>query len=144
MALTGGANDFGPDAAMAVIRFGFDTFNGGGVPEGGPATARIKFVFRGEELGTTACAVVGAGALFFELVIHVAIGGFRGGLAKDGELFRAETLLPISGLKLLGSGNLFGRAGRFFHGLGGVCGRVLRICTRADCGAKKKGEGEGD
>ena len=91
--VTAGATDLAADHAVAAVgvhrdRFGVDTF-----PEAGPARAGIKFGIRGEKVGTTTDARIGAPALV--VPIGARKGPFGAALAGDAVLLGGEALAPL-------------------------------------------------
>ena len=141
VAVADGAADFGAGVAEVVVGIGFDVFGFGGIVEGGPAAAGVEFFFGGKELGIASGAVVGAGALFFELFIDVTVGAFGAGFAEDAVLLGGELFFPFFVGFFHGLGRLFGCF--FFGGHGGFF--VVGVQGGGDEGeACEGGEDEGE
>ena len=105
-----------------------------GVVEGGPATAGMEFLVRGEQLRATAHAVIGAIALGIELLIGLAKRALRSGGANHTILFRRQQLAPF----FVGLDDFVGLGvhGRLFLGSWGF---VFRVSNQGHGGKEREG-----
>lgn len=112
VAVAGGAADFDALHAGGGVDDTLDALVAGDVVERGPAAAGVELVVRGEELCVTTGAVVGAGALVFELVVDFSEGALGSVFAQDVVLLGGEFIFPL----FVG----------FFHRLGWLGGSFFR------------------
>src|SRR5712671_6490838 len=88
-----GAEDLGTAHEHAVVVFGGDVFLRGRGREAGPAGAGIELFVAAEERGTAADAAVDA--LLVVVPVLPGEGALGALLARDGELFGCQILLPL-------------------------------------------------
>src|SRR5262249_37716191 len=88
------AADFGPHHKEAAVFVELDVLPVGGLPEAGPAGARIELGVRAEQLRAARCAVIGP--IIVRVPVLACECPLRALLAHDVVLLRRQLLAPLS------------------------------------------------